>query len=98
MLWYGFRLVRECLDTSWVGAALGINGIHPPTATHWRMPGTWLPHYVLPLGVRGRLVADTHKKPMNLSWYSCAGLSWCMGGIRPLDGPFHPSIVYVLFN
>ena len=35
-------------------------------------------------------MADTHKKPMTLSWYSCAGLSWCVSGIRPLDGPFHP--------
>ena len=37
----GVDLCRSFWDISWVGAALGISGIHPPTATHWNMPGIW---------------------------------------------------------
>ena len=41
----GVGFVQESRDTSWVGAALGIIGIHSPTATHWNMPGTWQLYY-----------------------------------------------------
>ena len=52
-------MVQEFQDTSWVGATLGINGIHPPTAAHWHMLGTWRLHHLVdstawtPVRVRG---------------------------------------------